>query len=114
MTTSVMTASAEEILAATAHEFRLPLSHIHGFVSRLRRTDVQWDEQTRRELVHISGEGWAYAAMQRRPAPADRGHRYRSMRPARHVALAPHVRLSQISRPHAGGISNDDRITDKS
>jgi two-component system, OmpR family, sensor histidine kinase KdpD len=51
MTTSVMTASAAEILAATAHELRLPLSHIKGFVSSLRRTDVQWDEQTRREFI---------------------------------------------------------------
>ena len=51
MTTSLMTASAEEILAATAHELRLPLSHIKGFVSSLRRTDVQWDEQTRREFI---------------------------------------------------------------
>ena len=51
MTTSVMTASAEEILASTAHELRLPLSHIKGFVSSLRRTDVQWDEQTRREFI---------------------------------------------------------------
>ena len=51
MTTSVMTASAEEILAATAHELRLPLSHIKGFVSSLQRTDVEWDEQTRREFI---------------------------------------------------------------
>src|SRR5258708_14888484 len=51
MTTSVMTASAEEILAATAHELRLPLSHIKGFVSSLQRTDVEWDEQTRREFL---------------------------------------------------------------
>jgi two-component system, OmpR family, sensor histidine kinase KdpD len=51
MTTSVMTASAAEILAATAHELRLPLSHIKGFVSSLRRTDVEWDEQTRREFI---------------------------------------------------------------
>jgi len=46
-----MTASAEEILAATAHELRLPLSHIKGFVSSLQRTDVEWDEQTRREFI---------------------------------------------------------------
>jgi K+-sensing histidine kinase KdpD len=51
MTTSVMTASAEEVLAATAHELRLHLSHIKGFVSSLRRTDVQWDEQTRHEFI---------------------------------------------------------------
>src|SRR5216683_7774603 len=51
MTTSAMTASAEEILAATAHELRLPLSHIKGFVSSLQRTDVEWDEQTRREFM---------------------------------------------------------------
>jgi two-component system, OmpR family, sensor histidine kinase KdpD len=51
MTTSVLTASAEEILAATAHELRLPLSHIKGFVSSLQRTDVEWDEQTRLEFI---------------------------------------------------------------
>src|SRR3979409_1714289 len=40
-----------EILAATAHELRLPLSHIKGFVSSLRRTDVHWDEATRHDFL---------------------------------------------------------------
>ena len=40
--------STDDILAATAHELRLPLSHIKGFVTSLRRTDVEWDEETRR------------------------------------------------------------------
>jgi two-component system, OmpR family, sensor histidine kinase KdpD len=40
-----------EILAATAHELRLPLSHIKGFVSSLRRTDVEWDDTTRSEFI---------------------------------------------------------------
>jgi two-component system sensor histidine kinase KdpD len=44
-------AAAEEILAATAHELRLPLSHIKGFVSSLRRTDVEWDDATRAEFI---------------------------------------------------------------
>ena len=35
--------SIDEILAATAHELRLPLSHIKGFITSLRRTDVEWD-----------------------------------------------------------------------
>jgi len=39
--------ATEELLAATAHELRLPLSHIKGFVSSLRRTDITWDEKTR-------------------------------------------------------------------
>src|SRR2546430_4491961 len=39
--------ATEELLAATAHELRLPLSHIKGFVSSLRRTDITWDEETR-------------------------------------------------------------------
>jgi two-component system sensor histidine kinase KdpD len=39
------------ILAATAHELRLPVSHIKGFVSSLRRTDVTWDRQTKREFL---------------------------------------------------------------
>jgi two-component system sensor histidine kinase KdpD len=43
--------ATEELLAATAHELRLPLSHIKGFVSSLRRTDVTWDEETRREFL---------------------------------------------------------------
>jgi two-component system, OmpR family, sensor histidine kinase KdpD len=51
MTTAVINASADEILAATAHELRLPLSHIKGFVSSLRRTDVEWDDQTRNDFI---------------------------------------------------------------
>ncbi len=43
--------STEDILATTAHELRLPLSHIKGFVSTLRRTDVEWDTETRTELL---------------------------------------------------------------
>jgi signal transduction histidine kinase len=41
----------DELLAATAHELRLPLSHIKGFVTSLRRTDVRWDEETRRDFL---------------------------------------------------------------
>lgn len=41
----------DEILAATAHELRLPLSHIKGFVTSLRRTDVDWDDDTRSEFI---------------------------------------------------------------
>jgi two-component system sensor histidine kinase KdpD len=40
-----------------AHEIRLPLSHIKGFVSGLRRTDVNWDENKRAEfLAEIEAE----------------------------------------------------------
>jgi two-component system sensor histidine kinase KdpD len=41
----------DALLAATAHELRLPLSHIKGFVSSLLRADVQWDEETRRDFL---------------------------------------------------------------
>jgi two-component system sensor histidine kinase KdpD len=34
-----------------AHEFRLPLSHIKGFVSTLRRRDLRLDEATRRDFL---------------------------------------------------------------
>jgi two-component system, OmpR family, sensor histidine kinase KdpD len=44
-------AARDELLAATAHELRLPLTHIKGFVSSLRRTDVEWDEPTRRDFL---------------------------------------------------------------
>ena len=43
--------STDEILAATAHDLRLPLSHIKGFVSSLRRTDVEWDDETRKQFL---------------------------------------------------------------
>src|SRR5207244_10986304 len=43
--------STDDILAATAHELRLPLSHIKGFVTSLRRTDVEWDDETRKEFI---------------------------------------------------------------
>jgi len=38
-------------LAAVAHELRLPLSHIKGFVTSLRRTDVEWNEEARSEFL---------------------------------------------------------------
>jgi two-component system, OmpR family, KDP operon response regulator KdpE len=44
-------ASTDELLAATVHELRLPLSHIKGFVTSLRRTDVEWDDETRTEFL---------------------------------------------------------------
>jgi two-component system sensor histidine kinase KdpD len=40
-----------ELPAVLAHELRLPLSHIKGFVSSLRRTDVHWDAATRRDFL---------------------------------------------------------------
>src|SRR5262249_54036287 len=43
--------SSDEILAATAHELRLPLSHIKGFVTSLRRTDVTWGAETWQEFL---------------------------------------------------------------
>ena len=41
----------DEILAATAHELRLPLSHIKGFVSSLRRSDIEWDDEKQMEFL---------------------------------------------------------------
>ena len=37
-----------QALATVAHELRLPLSHIKGFVTSLRRADIEWDEETRK------------------------------------------------------------------
>jgi PAS domain S-box-containing protein len=41
----------DEFLAAASHDLRTPLSHIKGFVSTLRQTDVEWDEETRRDFL---------------------------------------------------------------
>ena len=40
-----------ETVAAVAHDLKLPLSHIKGFVSSLRRDDLDWDEETRQEFL---------------------------------------------------------------
>jgi two-component system sensor histidine kinase KdpD len=48
---SAYSLASDELLAATAHELRLPLSHIKGFVSSLLRADVDWDEETRRDFL---------------------------------------------------------------
>jgi two-component system sensor histidine kinase KdpD len=71
------------LLGDAAHELRLPLSHIKGFVSSLRRTDLEWDADTRQEfLAQIDREAdrLAYmiedllerAQMERAPAPRPR------------------------------------------
>jgi K+-sensing histidine kinase KdpD len=41
----------DEFLASASHELRTPLSHVKGFVSTLRQSDVEWDEETRQELL---------------------------------------------------------------
>jgi two-component system sensor histidine kinase KdpD len=41
----------ELFLAATSHELRNPLGNIKGFVTSLQRTDVDWDEPTRRDFL---------------------------------------------------------------
>src|SRR5262249_25624990 len=43
--------SADEVLGATAHELRLPVSHVKGFVSSLLRTDLDWQEEVRRAFL---------------------------------------------------------------
>ena len=41
----------DEFLASASHELRTPLAHIKGFVSTLRQTDVEWDDETRLEFL---------------------------------------------------------------
>jgi K+-sensing histidine kinase KdpD len=41
----------DDFLAATSHELRTPLSHIKGFVSTLRQSDVQWSDETRDDFL---------------------------------------------------------------
>ena len=43
--------SVERLITVMAHELRLPLSHIKGFVSTLRRPDMEWDDGTRLEFL---------------------------------------------------------------
>lgn len=49
--TTAATLMQQDALAGVVHDLRLPLSHIKGFVTALRRTDVEWDEETRCEFL---------------------------------------------------------------
>jgi PAS domain S-box-containing protein len=42
---------ADGVLGVTAHELRLPVSHVKGFVSSLRRTDMDWPADIRRDFL---------------------------------------------------------------
>jgi two-component system sensor histidine kinase KdpD len=77
------------LLRATAHELRLPLSHIKGFVSTLRRRDIEWDDETRREfLAQIENETDRLAELIDNLLDDSGGGRRRARR-ARRQATAP-------------------------
>ena len=40
-----------ETLAGVVHDLKLPLSHIKGFVSSLRRDDLEWDQASHQEFL---------------------------------------------------------------
>jgi PAS domain S-box-containing protein len=43
--------AASGAIGAAAHELRLPLTHIKGFISTLRRSDIDWDARLRGEFL---------------------------------------------------------------
>jgi K+-sensing histidine kinase KdpD/HAMP domain-containing protein len=45
-----------ELLSTVSHELRTPLASIKGYAGTLLRTDVAWDEETRREFLQIIDE----------------------------------------------------------
>ena len=45
-----------ELLSTVSHELRTPLASIKGYTTSLLRTDVEWDEETRREFLQIIDE----------------------------------------------------------
>jgi len=49
-------AMRSEMIATLSHEIRTPLSAIKGYVTALLRTDVKWDEQTKREFLEVINE----------------------------------------------------------
>jgi two-component system sensor histidine kinase KdpD len=76
----------ESLLSATAHELRLPLSHIKGFVSSLRRPDVEWDAETRADfLFQIELEADRLTQM----VDDLMDHSKATQRRARHLHLSP-------------------------
>jgi two-component system sensor histidine kinase KdpD len=51
MTAVALARVRHEPVAELAHELRVPLTHIKGFVSSLRRSDIEWDVDTRNEFL---------------------------------------------------------------
>lgn len=45
-----------ELLSTVSHELRTPLASIKGYTTSLLRTDIAWDEETRREFLQIIDE----------------------------------------------------------
>ncbi|MGH2460522.1 MAG: histidine kinase dimerization/phospho-acceptor domain-containing protein, partial [Chloroflexota bacterium] len=45
-----------ELLSTVSHELRTPLASIKGYATSLLRTDVEWDDATRREFLQIIDE----------------------------------------------------------
>jgi signal transduction histidine kinase len=45
-----------QLLATVSHELRTPLASIKGFATTLLRQDVDWDDASRREFLHIIDE----------------------------------------------------------
>jgi PAS domain S-box-containing protein len=41
----------EDIISLVSHELRTPLGHIKGYASTLLQTDVEWEEEVRREFL---------------------------------------------------------------
>ena len=41
----------DEFLGSASHELRTPIGHVKGFVSSLRQTDVEWDEEVRQDFL---------------------------------------------------------------
>src|SRR5438132_11069288 len=45
-----------ELLSTVSHELRTPLASIKGYAGTLLRSDVDWDNETRREFLQIIDE----------------------------------------------------------
>jgi two-component system sensor histidine kinase KdpD len=91
-TTSQPLPPTHETVAAVAHDLKLPLSHIKGFVSSLRRDDLTWDDETRQEfLAEIEREVDRLAqivdGLMRSHAPSPRTRQEPDLRPTDPAAI---------------------------
>jgi two-component system, OmpR family, sensor histidine kinase KdpD len=101
----------EELLAATAHELRLPLSHIKGFVSTLRRSDVEWDESTRREfLAEIETETDRLTELVDKLLDPSSPHRTMAVSPVREQTLADPAALVRGGLHRVRGLLRDHTV----
>lgn len=97
----------DSIVSLASHELRSPLTTIKGFANTLLQTDVEWDEETRRDFLEsIEEEADRLAALVTNLLDLSRIES-RSALDVTHVPVPPEVLISQGIHATAGLVDAD-------